>query len=235
MNQALTEARENAQPRGERGMTLVELLVVMVIMSIVGTMLVATWISLSNSYAFTTTSCDARDFARFAASRMEREFRDAEAQVTTGYYQGLPAVLWASANKIRLVTTFNNAGNDDPVAKPLAIEYYLQDGSLYRRQDANDNGLWDTPPRVVIPNVVNASMPKGSGGTPMFSYTYITDNGAFVTVNPADDSTNLSLALAQRARIVSVTINLLVDLSPSHAPTYMHITTTAQLRNQRRF
>jgi len=233
MNQALTEARVNAQSRGERGMTLVELLVVRVIMSSVGTMLVATWISLSNSYAFTTTSSDARDFARLAASRMEREFRDAEAQVTTGHYQGLPAVLWASANKITLVTTFNNAGNDDPVAKPLAIEYYLQDGSLYRQQDANDNGKWDTAPRVVIPNVVNASVPKGGGGTPIFSYTYVTDDGAFVTVNPVDDGTNLSLA--QRARIVSVTINLLVDLNPDHAPTYMHITTTAQLRNQRRF
>ena len=213
----------------EGGVTLIELLIVLIIMSIVSTMLIATWVTLSNSYAFTTRSSHARDFARQAASHIERELRDAEAQVAVGlHYQGLPPVLWASANKIEFVTTFNNAGNDNPSAKPLAVQYYLQGGALYMRRDANDDGLWDAQPRNVVPNVVNSSV-----GTPIFSYTYIDVDGNFVTAHPVSDAAGLSLA--DRARIISISFTLLVDINPGHAPTYINLTTTAQLRNQRRF
>jgi prepilin-type N-terminal cleavage/methylation domain-containing protein len=218
---------------GGRGVTLVELLIVMVILSVVSGMLIFTWAALSKSYANTTRSSDARDLARQAASRMEREIRDAEGQLTTGLYQGLPAVLWASANKITFVTTFNDAGNDVPEARPLAVMYYLQNGTLYMKRDANDDGQWDSAQaRSLVPFVVNSSVGP-SGSTPVFSYTYIGEDGSFVTASPTDDTASLSEL--QRARIVSVTFTLLVDLNPGHSPAPMTLTTTAQLRNQRRF
>ena len=230
---ATTAAEPRRRRAGESGVTLVELLIVIIIMAILGAMLVFTWIALSDSFAHTTKSSDARDFARQAASRMERELRDAEAQLATGHYQGLPAILWASANKVTFVTTFNDAGNDVPDAKPLAVMYYLQDGTLYTKRDANDDGQWDSnKPHVLVPNMVNGAVPAG-GGTPVFSYTYIADNGDFVTVQPTSDTT--SLGALQRGRIVSVTLTLLVDLNPDKSPTHMTLTTTAQLRNQRRF
>jgi type II secretory pathway component PulJ len=217
----------------EAGITLVELLVAMTIMSVVAAMLILTWTSLSASFAHTTRSSDARDFARQAASRMERELRDAEAQLTTGNYKGLPAILWASANKIIFVTTFNNAGNDMPAAQPLAMMYYLDHGTLYMRRDANDDKQWDDPnARELVPYVVNQSA-EVAVKTPVFSYTYVADDGSFVTMHPADDSVSLSEAL--RARIVSVSFTLLVDVNPGHAPAPMTLTTTAQLRNQRWF
>lgn len=217
---------------GESGVTLIELLVVIIIMSIVSTMLIVTWVSLTNSYAHTTRSSDARDFARQAASRMERELRDAEAQVASGKYKGLPAVLWASANKIEFVTTFNRVGNDAPSAIPVAVMYYLDNGSLYMKRDADDDGSWDAGQRVVVPYMVNGSVPSG-GSTPVFSYTYVEADGTFTSAKPTDDTTSLSLD--QRARIISVTYELLVDLNPGHSPTHMNLTGTAQLRNQRRF
>ena len=215
------------------GITLVELLVAMAIMSVVVTMLLVTWMALSDSFGHTTRSSNARDYARQAASRMEREIRDAEAQLTAGHYQGLPAILWASANKIVFVTTFNNSGNDLPNAQPLAMMYKLDGDTLYMQRDADDDGEWDaSAPRALIPFVANG--PTGSSGsTPIFSYTYVADDGSFVTVHPTSDSTSLSEAL--RARVVSVSFTLLVDVNPGRAPTPMTLTTTAQLRNQRWF
>jgi len=220
------------RPGGARGVTLIELVVVVAILSVVGGMLVFTWIALSNSFANTTRSSDARDSARLAMSRMERELRDAEAQVTTGHYKGLPAVLWASANQVTIVTTFNDAGNDVPEAKPLAVNYYLRQGTLYMQRDANDDGTWDSAPRSLVPNMVNSSV-GASGATPVFSYTYIGDDGKYETANPTDDASNLSAY--ERGRIVSVTIMLLADLNPGHSPTHVTLRTTAQLRNQRQF
>jgi hypothetical protein len=152
--------------------------------------------------------------------------------VATGKYKGLPAVLWASANKIEFVTTFNNVGNDAPNAVPVAVMYYLDNGSLYMKRDADDNGSWDAAQRVVVPYMVNGSVPK-DGSTPVFSYTYVAGDGTFISVEPTDDTA--SLPLDQRARIISVTYTLLVDLNPGHSPTHMNLTGTAQLRNQRRF
>jgi prepilin-type N-terminal cleavage/methylation domain-containing protein len=216
---------------GGSGLTLVELLVVMSILSVVSAMLIFTWIALADSFSNTTRSSDARDLARQAASRMEREIRDAEAQITTGPYAGKPAILEAFANKIVFVTTFNDAGNDVPNAQPLAVCYFLQDGTLYMKRDADDDGVWDTTtPRTLVPYVVNAST-GASGSTPVFSYAYIDEDGNFVT----PPLTNVNLSEYVRGRIVSVTFTLLVDLNPGHMPTHMTFTTTAQLRNQRRF
>ncbi len=219
----------------QRGITLVELLVVMIIMSIIGAMLVVTWVSLSDSFATTTRNSDARDYARQAASRMEREIRDAQAQLTTGPYSGQPAVLWASANRIVVVTTFNIAGNAVPDSDPLAVMYYLEDGTLYTKRDADNDGSWDGElARAFIPHMVNGSV-GASGSTPIFSYTYVDSSGHFLTASPTGDTVGESLTEAQRDRITSVSFTLLVDLNPGHTPTHMTLTSTAQLRNQRRF
>jgi prepilin-type N-terminal cleavage/methylation domain-containing protein len=216
---------------GQRGLTLLELLIAMTIMAVLSTMLIATWVALAGSFAHTTRSSDARDYARQAASRMERELRDAEAQVTTGPYKGRPAVLWASANEITFVTTFNRSGNDAPNAIPVAVRYYLDNGTLYMQRDSQNVGAWGAA-RTVVPHVVNGSV-GASGSTPVFSYTYVADDGSFVTARPADDSASLTEAL--RARIVSVSFTLLVDMNPGHSPAPMTLITTAQLRNQRWF
>jgi len=230
---ATARCKGGRRPAGGKGITLIELLIAIVILAIVSGMLIATWIALSDSFASTTRSSDARDYARQAASRMERELRDAEAQLTTGHYQGLPAVLWASDNKIIFVTTFNDEGNDVPNANPLAVMYYVDDGTLYMKRDANDDGAWDSSTaRPLVPHLVNGSV-GASGATPIFSYTYIGENGAFMKALPTDDTT--SLPAYERGRIVSVTFTLLVDLNPGRSPTHMTLTSTAQLRNQRQF
>jgi hypothetical protein len=75
--------------------------------------------------------------------------------------------------------------------------------------------------QVVIPYMLNDK------DSPLFSYTYINADGdriagASEVTDPAD-----------RARILLVSIQALVDLDPSKAPNAMDITTQVQLRSQR--
>jgi type II secretory pathway pseudopilin PulG len=229
----MTRRRATSGTQRRAGITLVELLVTMTIMSLVVAMLIVIWIALGDSFTNTAQGSNARDYARLAASRMGRELRDAEAQLTTGRYTGLPAVLWASANKIIFVTTFNDSGNDLPNAKPLAIMYYLESGTLYMKRDTNDDGQWDAAkPTSLVPYMVNGSVGSG-GGTPVFSYTCVADDGSYTAVRPSGDLT--SLPEAQRDRIISVTFTLLVDENPKRPPTHTTVVSTAQLRNQRWF
>ena len=55
---------------GQRGLTLVELLVVMVILSVVTTMLVMIFINLQGAYGFTVNSAHAREDARGAMANL---------------------------------------------------------------------------------------------------------------------------------------------------------------------
>jgi len=62
--------------RRESGITLVELVVVMSIMTVLSAMVIASWASLQKSYSFTTRSDRQREIARDATSRLTREIRD---------------------------------------------------------------------------------------------------------------------------------------------------------------
>ena len=64
----------------QAGLTLIELLIVIIIGSVISGALLMTWFSLNDSYSFTTRSSEAQDFARDTVARMGREIRDAEGE-----------------------------------------------------------------------------------------------------------------------------------------------------------
>ena len=232
--------------RGDRqgGMTLVELLIAMTIMSIITAMILVSWFALSKSYSYSVSSNKARDFAREATARLEREVRDAESVSTTSE----AALIRARARTIVVSTTFNIPGNASPSTVPRLVMYRLYPGGeLWRFYDADDDGViedvsmsvdgWPANPnppaekangeggRLLVKDVVNDKVPSAGSPTPLFRYSYYRDDGVLV-----QDTT--VLGAASRRKVVSVQFNLLVDLNPARSPIYTEFQTTAQLRNQ---
>jgi prepilin-type N-terminal cleavage/methylation domain-containing protein len=228
----------------QSGMTLVELLVGMTIMSVITAMVLVTWFALSRSYSFSATSSMARDNAREATARLVREVRDAESNPATSE----AALIRARVRTVVVSTTFNMSGNASPSKVPHLVMYrYYPDGELWRFYDKNGNGSienvdmsvdgWPANPnpvaeqvngeggRMLVKDVVNDKVPSVANPTPLFRYSYYRDDGVLV-----QDTT--VIGAANRRRVVSVQLNLLVDLNPAHSPIYSEFLTTAQLRNQ---
>lgn len=155
-------ARRLRRDGGQRGISLVELLVAMSIMSVITAMLLMGWFSLSRSYGFAVHSADARDSGRQAMQRLQREVRDAQKPP-----QGYPgtsssesespdapdAIIYrARSYWIAISTTFNDAGNaaagwtgtPTPTPSPsrphLVVYRLYADHELWRFEDLNDNG-----------------------------------------------------------------------------------------------
>ena len=226
--------------RRQEGLTLVELVVGMVILGIVTTMLLMTWFSLSRSYAFSVNSSIARDDARQAIARMEREIRDAESDPGTS----TPAITEAHPYWICLFTTFNDPSSSAPAAEPHLVVYRLYtDGSLWRFEDTDNSGtiggisMADHPSGGASPDVAEETSGEGrlllcrsvvnlvNPATPLFMYNYYADSGVLLSVPSVSSSNN------QTARIVAVQTHLRVDLSPSRSPVYTDFLVTATLRN----
>lgn len=197
------------EPR-QHGVTMIELLVVMAIMSVVTTMTIVIWVSLRDSYAYTTTSSKGREYARDTVTRMAREIRDAvdgpngaDAFVLDG----------CGPNTITFYTTFNKPGASVIGTAPRKVQFWLYDSKLYRKVDSDGNGTLDRT-NVLCTDVVNQDV---------FSYTVIEPNGAQTSLSTPDDPT----------AIVSIGISLMIDLNPGKAPVLMDLTTSVQPRNLR--
>ena len=94
--------------RREAGITLIELLIAMTIMTILSGMIVMGWVSLQRSYAYSTKSADARGTARDTMARMRREIRDAMTQPSSG----LGPIVVAENNHIQIMSAFNDTGGN---------------------------------------------------------------------------------------------------------------------------
>lgn len=199
----------------EDGVTLVELLVVMIIMTIVSGMIITVWFSLNNAQAFSSTSDEQQGFARDAMSRMASEIRDAQAPQNSNT---TPFVV-ASPTEVDFYTTYNTTGASDPTSKPTLARFILRNGAIYREEAGADKvfGTSDDASQQLVGNVVNQAQ-----GRDLFTYWAFDANGK---LQPSTTTTVLPSA------IVDVTITLLVDLNPGHSPAYMTAKTTVQPRN----
>lgn len=152
-------ARRLRRAGGRRGISLVELLVAMSIMSVITAMLLMGWFSLSRSYGFAVHSADARDSGRQAMQRLQREVRDAEkppqGYLGTQVSDAPDAIIYrARPYWIAFSTTFNNAGNSTagwtgltPTPSPsrphLVVYRLYADKELWRFEDVNGDGTID--------------------------------------------------------------------------------------------
>jgi prepilin-type N-terminal cleavage/methylation domain-containing protein len=224
--------------RDQRGLTLIELLIGLIISGILSTMVLLGWFSMSSSYSYSIASNNARDSARQALSRMSREIRDAEAPATSVE----AALVRCRPRWIELYTTFNEVGNDVATKAPHLVMYRLySDGELWRFEDLNNDGIGGvTDGDTYLPteqaagegatllcsNLVNDKVPSMSNPTALFAYSSYLPTGKI-------DVQNNVISFADRSKVISVQIHLLVDLNPSHSPIYADLQTSAQIRNQR--
>jgi len=207
----VTPRTRRARP-GQQGITLVELLIAMTIMTILSGMIVMAWISLQGSYAYSVQSADARGTARDTMARMRREIRDAMTQPSTG----LEPIVTADSNHIQIMSAFNDVGGN-----VQSVDYWYRatsstTGNITRKRGSGAE-------QIVAQNIVNVS-----SNTPLFKYS---------TVNAAGNVVPLStpVAAADVPMILTVELHILADVNPGHSPTYMDLVSTVQPRNQRQF
>lgn len=230
--------RRARRPAGaQRGITMVELLIVMSILTVVSSMILMSWISMQKSYAQTSRASQSREFARDAVARLTQEIRDAQ-----GSNQG-SAITEAETNKIVFFSTFNTADNATPGTTPRQSAFVYQvasgatSGKIYRIVDVDQvaDGVGDeidnlaTYGRVIVDNVVNCSNPSTGSPTPVFTYSYYNAEGVYTTTSAADSI----VPPASVTTIRAVHIRTMTDLNPGKSPVYMDLQTTAQPRNMR--
>jgi prepilin-type N-terminal cleavage/methylation domain-containing protein len=211
----------------QKGLTLIELLVGVMIMGIITTMIIGSWVTLTKAYSSTSKSSRQRDFATQAIARMAREIRDAQ-RVATGT---TAAFTFAYPNEIRFFSTFNTADAANPTTTPRLTRFILREtdadthvGAIFREFPGPD-GVFDTGDDVsqrVLGDVVNLRT-----GDDLFTYH---------AVNPATGTSYASdgmTTLVPPDRLQTVGILLEVDLNPGRSPVYMDIETTVEPRNVR--
>jgi prepilin-type N-terminal cleavage/methylation domain-containing protein len=240
--------------RRESGMTLIELLIGMTVMTVISTMMLLGWFSLQKSYSYSVRSNDQRDSGRQTLSRMQREVRDAEARPLPNTD---PAIYRARTFWTAFYTTFNEAGNTSSGKLPHMVMYRLySNGELWRFEDLDNSGtlsgvsMSPSPDDPSVFDTHEIDMPgqwtgTGEGGvvnfsqnpsnpTPLFRYMYYDDTGTLVTANNAYNSTGGNgQGHNDRSNTVAVIMRAVVDLVPGHAPIAADLQITAQLRNQR--
>lgn len=234
----------------QAGVTLIELLISMIILSIVTTMLIAGWINLQRASAFAVSANNARATARDAMSRISSELRGAQPTslpTATPAPALQPPVTMAAPMEVRFYSSFNSAaanadGSGLSALRPTRIwldtatvpspPWSAQGRTLYWQRDMNtpSNGSFtDAGDRSIVlaRNVVNtlvADATNGTSYTPVFRYAY-RDAGDHVLWKDNADS---SLVLAS---VVAVRVRLIIDSNMAHTPNPVDITTTVRLRN----
>jgi type II secretory pathway pseudopilin PulG len=223
------------RPRaGQAGITLIELLVTMIILTVVSTMLVGGWISLQRAYAFTSADNLMRATARDAVDRISSEIRTAQPPTATSktpfYFAGVTpyvcdgyhCVFWSAYNN---TGTASNSGTDG-LGRVALTAIWLDSATrkLWWQRDTSGNGvLGDPADRTVLlaKNVVNAAL-----SMPVFAYNFRDASGTYTQPQPP------SLTSANVVTLVSVQVEVVVDTNVNHTPMHIDVRTTVEPRNQ---
>lgn len=238
----------------EAGLTLVEVLVSMIILSIITTGLITAWINLQRGANFAVAANNSRATARDAISRVTSELRAAQptalpspVPTETAMPAGMPPITLAGPNSVQFYSAYNVANAKADGTGVTAIRktwIYLEttptvpsvQKTLYLKRDMNGDGNFDgTGDRTIIlaRNVVNPSIPDAkneppSGGTtytPLFRYAYrATQTDPIQWTDNSSGALNLSLIVAIRVRVIS-------DANIARTPKFIDATTTVRLRN----
>ena len=225
--------------RSQAGVTLVELLVAMVVLLIVSTMLVGTWISLQRAFGYAKADTAAGATGRDALSRISSELRAAQPNPsgtpasTTAFVTTLASPYVCDANDCVFYSAYNNSaaalqsGTSGTSQLHLTAIWLDTSGStaqkkLYWLRDTNGDGALNASDKKILlaSNVVNTA---ASVNRPIFQYV-LRDSSGNYTFSTSLTSTNV-------ASLVAVNIELVVDANLAHSPTYVDLVSTVRPRN----
>jgi len=230
----------------QSGISLIELLVSMLILSVITTMLIMSWISLQNAFAFASADNKARATARDALTRVSSEIRAAQPpsalSITPFYLSGTAPYLCdgydctfysaynnplaysksgdtvdaANANHALLLTAIWLDTSTSTTQKPQA--------TLYWQRDTNMNNSLDTGDRKIILATDVVNTPTSMTSNPIFTYNLYDATNGYTRTN--------ALTSLNVASVVSVQVDIVVDANISHTPRYIELMTTVEPRNQ---
>ncbi len=238
----------------EAGLTLIEVLVSMIILSIITTGLVTVWINMQRGANFAVAANNSRATARDAISRISSELRAAQptalpspVPTETAMPAGQPPITLAGPYDVQFYSAYNVLGADDDGTGVTAIRktwIYLEatptvasvQKTLYLKRDMDDDGSFDgAGDRTIIlaKNVVNPSIPDplnvpptgGSTYTPLFQYGYRSS-----PTDPVQWTDNTSGTLVF-STIVAIRARVISDANIARTPKFTDVVTTVRLRN----
>jgi len=236
----------------QAGLSMIELLVSMIIVTIVGTMLVAGWISLQRSFAFAQAKNTARATARDVLERMSSELRGAQpTSVSTTPFNfvqppGIPtmptvggpyACVFYSAYNYNPASSSDTVRLDGTGVNKLRLTALWLDTSaltaqktLYWQRDTNGSDTLDASDRTIIlaRNVVNTAVSPTKN---VFTYFFRDGTTTPVTYSQSDSVTDTVGVANTVANLVSVQIEVVVDANLRHTPSYVDVKTTVRPRN----
>ena len=236
--------RHVASRGSQSGITLMELLITMVILSVVTTMLIGGWISLQRAYAFTSAKNNATAQARDAVDRISSEVRTAQGltyypsaspspSTSTPFVVGGTAPYVCDANDITFYSAYNNPGASLQSGQygrdQLQLTSIWLDTSgttsqktLYWQRDTNKSGTLDSSDKKIMlaSSVVNTA---AAVNKPIFTYNVLDSSGNIIQAT--------SLTSANVASLVSVQIEVITDANLTHTPIFSDILTTVEPRN----
>jgi prepilin-type N-terminal cleavage/methylation domain-containing protein len=217
------------------GYTLIEILVVVAIMGVVGTMLVGTWISLLRSFDFSDQKNNDATTVRVALDRITSEIQSAQpcaASTATPFVLSLASPYVCNADDCTFYTPYNNpnavsgSGSSGEGAAMLTSIYLNTSGTQSQKtlmmvRDTNGDGVFDAGDQVMTlaTNVVNTA---SNINRPIFTYVLDT-NGTYSTTN--------SLTSTNVAYVVAVDMEICVDCNLNSLPVYVDLVSTACPRN----
>jgi prepilin-type N-terminal cleavage/methylation domain-containing protein len=199
---------------GDRGMTLSELMVTMVLLGIVGTIMASAVVTVTNTITKTQARADSLDVSRLGMARLTKNVRSGMAIQQAGAADKPP---FAEIGPNRM-TLYASLG---PV--PTKITYYINSNRELVEQwytgNAASNPYWTftTTPRTTV---IARKIPAGA--SPLF--TYYDYNGALLSTQTSTNANDL-------AQVRSVKIELTVDVDPARAGGPVTVSSTVVLPN----
>jgi Tfp pilus assembly protein PilW len=200
--------------RGDRGLTLAELMVTMVLMGVVGTIMVSTVIAVTRAVTHNQANADSVDVARIGMNRLTMDIRAGMSIQRSGLADA-PAMAEIAPNRL---TVYASLG-----AVPTKITYSINSNRELIEQwytgNAASNPYWtfSTTSRTTV---IARKIPTTSAAL----FTYYDSTGAALTNQTSTAEADLSL-------VRSVRIALTVDIDPARGGGPVTISNTVVLPN----
>ncbi len=199
---------------GDRGLTLAELMVTMVLMGVVGTIMVSTVVSVTSTVTKTQARADSLDIARTGMARLTKNIRAGMAIQQAGAAD-LPPFAEIGPNKL---TVYASLG-DVPTKITYSVNANRELIEQWYTGNAASGPYWtfNATPRTTV---IARQIPSTAGAL----FTFYDYNGALLT-------NQTSTAAADLGQVRSVKIALTVDVDPARAGGPVTVSSSVVLPN----
>ncbi len=215
----------------EAGLTLVELLVVMMLMMVVMGAIYGIWAGLARSYTFAEDDIRAQDEARMALNEVieyVRTAREPDASLIPPGSEYLEALMpKAGPYEIWVWTDLDRDPSHDLELVKFALEEDASTGLYFLTRETSPAGNGNFPGTGV--RIINQNIRNKDNSLPVFEY--FDGNG----LELAPDADDVGEFIAQPNEVQEVEIDLHVDIDPSRSPIAHEISSVVQPRNLRKY